>query len=97
VNDTCHFETCSFAKSLFDRAEECFNFKETWWKPKEGSPICIRDCVPTRTMIMVQEMYNQMIGLQQSVEQSRNQVRNVSARFDIILDHAEKRLLDEGR
>lgn len=73
MQGTCNFEKCKFAKEFFTEAKDCFNFKETWWKPIEGEPLLVEDCVPVRTLLMIQELSNRLIGVEQSQEQMRNE------------------------
>lgn len=73
MEGTCHFEKCIFAKEFFKEARECFNFKETWWKPYEGEPILVADCAPIRTMIMVQQLSDRLVGVERSQEEMRNE------------------------
>jgi hypothetical protein len=96
MEDTCHFETCKFAKEFFEKPEECFNYKETWWKPLEGEPILHKDCAPIRTMIMVQEHYNRLIGLEKAQEQQRNESKRIMNVFEQIVNQAQRQQLQRG-
>ena len=40
---------------------------------KQGTPTLIKDCAPRRTFLMIQELYNRMIGIQQAQEQQRDE------------------------
>lgn len=72
MEHTCNFERCKFGQDFFSKPEECFNFKETWWKPLEGEPKLVKDCAPIRTMLMVQGLHDRLIGVQKSQEEQRN-------------------------
>jgi len=63
---------------------------EVWWKPSEGNPKLVLDCAPIRTMIMVQELYNQTISLQKAQEQQRNESKKLMISFSAMVDHALK-------
>lgn len=73
MENTCNFENCTFGKSMFNKAEQCFNYKETWWNIPEEQPVLIKDCAPIRTLIMLQELSNRLIGVEKSQEQLRNE------------------------
>lgn len=92
MENTCNFEKCKFGKDFFSKPEECFNFKETWWKPLEGEPLLVKDCAPIRTMLMVQGLHDRLIGVQQSQEQQRNKSDRIINAFSHIVNEAEKRL-----
>lgn len=73
MENTCQFEKCAFAKRLKLRsAQECNNYIESWWTQKDEKPVLISDCAPKRTMLMVMDLNNRLIGVQQSQEQQRN-------------------------
>ena len=77
MEDTCNFKDCTVAKKFkLKKPEECPNFVECWWTPNNGKekdkPIIIKDCVNKRTFLMIQDLFNRLIGVQQSQEQMRN-------------------------
>jgi len=73
MQDTCNFEQCKFGKSFFNDRTECFNFIESWWTPHDGGPPkLVGDCAPRRTVLMIQEHYNRLEGIQKAVEEERN-------------------------
>ena len=77
MKNTCEFKDCPIAKRLkLKKEEECTNFIESWWTP-EGTknPIIVKDCSPKRTFLMIQELYNRLIGVEKSQEQMRNEYK----------------------
>jgi len=39
---------------------------ETWWVPEEkGEPVLVKDCAPKRSLMMLQQMHNRVLGVQQ--------------------------------
>ena len=73
MTDTCKFSTCVIAKRLKIKVvEECPNHVSTWWNQKDEKPVLISDCAPQRTMFMIQDLHNRLIGVQQSQEQQRD-------------------------
>jgi len=69
---------------------------ETWWKPIEGQPRLVRDCAPIRTMLMVQELYNQQVRLQQALEEQRNQSLKVHHAFLKVVNAAVEKSTPGG-
>ncbi len=80
MDDTCEFEKCVVAKKFkFKSASECFNNVQLIWHVKETGeqkPVC--DCAPKRTLLMMTDLHNRMIGVQKSQEQQRNAVRPIA-------------------
>jgi hypothetical protein len=86
MKDTCNFEQCEFGKSFFNDRSECFNYIESWWTPSDGSvPILIGDCAPRRTMLMVQEHYNRLEGLQRATDEMKSEDRHLKNAIKSIL------------
>lgn len=74
MKNTCDYGNCKFAQNLFDSPEECFNYIESWWTPSDGGqPILIKDCIPKRQFLMIQDLHNRLIGVQKSQEEQRNE------------------------
>ena len=83
MENTCNHKECKFYKFLkFKELSQCLNYIETWWTQEKGEPKLIKDCSPKRTMIMVQELYNQQIRLQQAQEEQRNATTKVVGIFN---------------
>ena len=73
MEDTCNHRDCKLFDLLGGTPEQCPNYQESWWTPKDGGkPILIKDCAPRRTFLMIQNLSNQLIGVQKASEQSRN-------------------------
>ena len=73
--ETCRFTTCKVAKrlKLKDRSE-CPNYLENIFVTTKGEKVTVHDCAPVRSMLMMQDLHNQIIGLQKVSEQQRNRV-----------------------
>ena len=95
MENTCNFDKCKFGQGFFAKEEECFNFKETWWRPLEGEPVLVKDCAPIRTMLMVQGLHDRLIGVQQSQEQQRNESSKIISVFNKIVLEAKNRMLNK--
>ena len=96
MENTCNFKQCKFGKKHFKKADECFNYRETWWTPADGStPVLLKDCAPVRTMIMVQNFTNQQIGLQQAMEQQRNEARKIMDFAEGIIDCVRAKMIED--
>ena len=66
--------TCSKDCPLWKKyKEKCPNFIQTTWKDDKGNMKIINDCSPKRTMLMIQELYNRIIGVEKAQEQQRNE------------------------
>lgn len=99
MKDTCIFKGCPIAKRLkIKKQEECFNFIEGWWTPQgKKEPMIVKDCTPKRTFLMIQDLFNRLIGLQQSQDQMRNEYskdqmvinllsKNIEMSFDRLIN-----------
>ena len=96
MENTCNFDKCKFGRKHFEKAEECFNYRETWWTPGDKSaPVMVSDCCPIRTMIMVQDLFNRQIGLQEAQEQQRNQAVRVMDFADGIVQYIREKIDNE--
>jgi len=105
MENTCNEKNCKFHELIGGDPEQCPNFVESWWTPKDGGqPRLVRDCAPKRTMLMVQEHYNRLIGLQEAQEQQRNESAKIIRIFNSALQlssgkrpaFAARSLLSEG-
>jgi hypothetical protein len=72
AKDTCKKEKCHLW-GLFE-GEGCPNFYRNTFYPegKVDGSYTVDDCAPVRTMLMIQELHNRLIGVQRSNEQQRN-------------------------
>ena len=73
MNDTCKAKDCKLHDLLGGEPEQCPNFIQTCWTSDSGEVKPVKDCAPVRTMLMVQQLMNQTLGLQQAQEQQRNE------------------------
>jgi len=86
MENTCDFENCEFAKKLFDKKEECFNYIESWWVPAKGEkPVLICDCTAKRMFLMIQDLHNRLIGVQQSQEEQRNESNTMKNNMIMVM------------
>lgn len=75
MENTCHWDNCPFRKKMkLKKAEECPNFYENIFVSPKDEKIIVQDCAPIRTMLMVQDVFNRLIGLQKATEGQRNQI-----------------------
>ena len=74
MENTCNPENCKLFDLLGGTPEQCCNYQESWWTPEgKGKPVCIKDCAPRRTFLMVQDLHNRLIGVQKAQEEQRNE------------------------
>lgn len=79
VNDTA-CKDCPFKKMGMS---ECPNYIETFWHEKNNpQPKLVKDCAPKRTLLMLQEMYTRMFGIQQQINQAENAILGFKATMD---------------
>jgi hypothetical protein len=80
MNDTCNYEKCGFAKKCkFRTADECPNYVvSVFTNSKSGESRQVSDCAPKRNLILTQNIYNRLEGIQQASEQTRNAVAPVA-------------------
>jgi len=90
MEGTCKSESCKLFDLLGGTIEQCPNFVQSMWTPKEGGqPVLVKDCAPIRTMLMVQQLMNQQIGLQQAQEQQRNESHSI---ISMVKEAVEKKI-----
>jgi hypothetical protein len=91
MEHTCNQDKCKLFDLLGGTVEQCPNYVEGWWQPDgENVPILIKDCAPKRSLLLMQNVYNQMINVQQSNEQQRNEATNVTQALAAILIKAQQ-------
>ena len=93
MDKTCNYKDCRLHDLLGGEPKDCPNFIETWWKPLEGQAKLVQDCAPKRTLLMVQELYNQQVRLQKAQEQQRNESQKIMGVFEELISHAKQRQL----
>lgn len=74
--DTCEKEKCPFWKLIANEGKPCPMYVSVTFTPSlpnGGQPYTVQDCAPVRTIMMVQDLYNRMIGIQKSQESLRNE------------------------
>jgi len=79
MQNTCKHKDCELWE-LYET--KCPNYIVSHWKDEKSSEERrIEDCAPIRTMLMVQELYNRLIGVQSSLESARGVVRGAAAQI----------------
>ena len=77
MENTCEFDKCYFF-GLLDDIRQCPNYMENGWKEELTGKLCIvKDCAPKRTALMVQDLYNRMIGVEKSQGKQRNEINRL--------------------
>lgn len=82
---------CPFVKQGFCKHErECPNYIESWWVEGEKSePKILKDCSPKRMLIQQQHMQQRLEGVQQALEQSRNEYKELLTYLKILIEKAK--------
>lgn len=84
MEGTCGKEKCRIWQLLDG---ECPNYIESWWSPpptNPGPPVLVEDCAPRRTMLMIQELSNRLLGVEKTQEEARNETVWVQAVAELI-------------
>jgi hypothetical protein len=75
LNSTCLKEKCPYWDIYEDK---CPFYIETMWSPQEGGqPTVMEDCSPKRTVLVVMDIMNRLVGVQQANEQQRNKTEDL--------------------
>lgn len=59
--------------------KKCPNKISTPWQNEKGEVTMVQDCAPKRTMIMVQQLHNTLLGVQKSQDEMRNKFNMLEA------------------
>jgi hypothetical protein len=74
MEGTCSYKDCKIYKKLkLKSPDECPNYVESWWAEDGKDPKLIRDCLPKRLLLMMQDFHERMIGMQSDIEKMRNE------------------------
>ena len=94
IQDTCIGEKCKLYKKLKCKdLEECPDFcLNTFTNNETGQNTTVKDCYRKRSLLIQQDILNGFIGIQQSIEQLRNQANGVNCLTKNILTQAQKQL-----
>ena len=79
--------------------ENCPNYIETVWINEQNSkPIILEDCAPKRTIFMLMEMHNHLMGFKQYACETRNilQKLNNDTREFMALQDGSRNYLSEA-
>ena len=75
MEDTCKKSDCHLWKKY---GEKCPNYiRSAWRKNDSNQEKIVHDCAPIRTMLMLQDLYNKLIGVQQVSEETRNVILQI--------------------
>ena len=81
----CTFEKCYFGQ-LLDSKEQCPNYMEHWFYPKDKDPESIEDCAPRRTVEMLKDIHARLIALQKTDDQQRNVSADLVSAFGQVIN-----------
>lgn len=82
MKGTCETIDPHTGKSICGMADlfgvkKCPNYIETWWTPNkiggESQPVLVCDCAPKRTLMMIQDLHNRLVGVEKAQEDLRNE------------------------
>lgn len=94
MQNTCEIKGCPIAKKMkIKKAEECLNYVESWWTPEnKKQPIVVKDCSPKRTFIMIQELYNRLIGVQKQQDELSKEYEKQHLVMSLLTDNIQMNL-----
>ena len=73
---------------------ECPNYYISVFYPMNGEPYQVEDCAPVRTMLMIKELYSNLIGVQKSFEQQRNNMDRILEPVRVLTSYIEMKKND---
>ena len=74
MENTCNPKECKLFDLLGGVPEQCPNYMENWFTPSGGGkPVLTKDCAPRRTLLMISDLHNRLIGVQKAQEEQRNE------------------------
>ncbi len=91
MQNTCIPESCKLYSLLGPPAEQCPNYVETSWRNDKGEILTLKDCSPRRIIVMLQTLSNNSVGLQKSIEESREESSMVNKLFTTVLKRIERK------
>lgn len=75
------------------KQEDCFNFVESWWTPEgRKEPIVVKDCAPKRTFMMIQDLYNRLIGVQKQQDELSKEYEKQQLVLSLLTDNIQMNL-----
>ena len=74
MESTCNPENCKLFDLIGGTPDQCPNYMENWFTPSGGGkPVLTKDCAPRRTLLMISDLHNRLIGVQKAQEAQRNE------------------------
>jgi hypothetical protein len=89
VKDTHTNECPCYKKYLKKGKNTCPYYMETIWRSdEEGAQTkVVKDCAPKRTLLIMMELSNRLLGVQQAAEQERNTQHKVLQKLIEVQQH----------
>jgi hypothetical protein len=80
---------CPVAKKFkIKKVNECPNYIEGWWTPEgKDKPKIVHDCVNKRILLMIQDLYGRLIGVQKSQEHMRNKYEQNQTTMNLLSEN----------
>jgi|AZIF01.1.fsa_nt_gi hypothetical protein len=71
--------TCDKNCEKYKKRQKCPNYIMTSWREeKTGNVKSLEDCAPKRTLMLMQDLFNRVVGLQQANEEQRNKSNDLT-------------------
>ena len=95
MENTC-IETCRYRDKKEKYKKTCPDYMEISWTSDTGEVKSTEDCAKRRTLLMIMNFDQRLIGVQKSSEQERNSNHVVAEKLTTIINiAAEQHLIDD--
>ena len=85
IDATC-FKKCKYYK----HRERCPNRVKTSWVTEAGQTKEVWDCAPKRTLLLMLNWDQRLMGVQQATEQNRNIMHRLVEGIQVAVDNKQK-------
>ena len=94
MKDTCIQKECPVFKKLkLKSVNQCPNFVETVFINDSNEKKVLQDCSTKRNLLMIQDIYSRLSGIQAVQEQHRNQIEPLVKVSKVLNERREELLL----
>jgi hypothetical protein len=88
---------CPFVKTGFCKDEtECPNYIESWWvEDKTQETKLVKDCVPKRMMLQINQLQSVVTSAQAASEEARNETLLMKGHFHQLVEQSKQVIRDQ--
>jgi len=87
VQDTCQKEKCPYWKLTGNDDRPCPMYVGVTYQPpptNPGQPHLVHDCAPVRSLLLLQELSNRLVGVERAQEEQRNEAAWVQVVAEVL-------------